>query len=432
MGHILADDRSYHLLQQRLDRNITGAPYSPVFIKILQMLFSAEEADFARQIPLRPTLMSELARKLGMEEARLAEMVSSMAKRGLVFDAEYNGRRYVVLAPVVIGFFEFTFMRARNDLPLAELASLFEEYMLQDDRFAHSVFDGSTQIGRALTREENLPGDMYNEILDYERASRIIEEASLAAVSLCACRHKASHLGKACHHEQRTCLTFNQGAAILVRNGLAEQIDKREALTIVEQSKEAGLAQIADNVRHGVGYICNCCGCCCGMFQAIKTFNIRNAVVTSNWLMTVDPNKCRGCGACLKACPIDAIGLKDKYAGTESVLSEAYCLTDLCLGCGVCQPACKFGAISMKPRARRVFTPETAFDRYIAMAIERGKLSNLLFDDPTRLSHRALGRIFQAVENSPLVRHMLAQEKIKSVFLHTLVKGAKKLAGKPT
>ncbi|RYD05962.1 hypothetical protein N752_06870 [Desulforamulus aquiferis] len=35
---------------------------------------------------------------------------------------------------------------------------------------------------------------------------------------------------------------------------------------------------------------------------------------------------------------------------------------------------------------RRVFTPETTFDRYIAMAIERGKLANLVFDDPGKLS----------------------------------------------
>ncbi|RYD05963.1 hypothetical protein N752_06875 [Desulforamulus aquiferis] len=45
-------------------------------------------------------------------------------------------------------------------------------------------------------------------------------------------------------------------------------------MSILEECKAAGLAQTADNVQKSVGYICNCCSCCCGMFQAIKTFNL--------------------------------------------------------------------------------------------------------------------------------------------------------------
>ena len=37
MGHFTNPDREYRLLQQRLDRNITGAPDSPVFMQILKM-----------------------------------------------------------------------------------------------------------------------------------------------------------------------------------------------------------------------------------------------------------------------------------------------------------------------------------------------------------------------------------------------------------
>ncbi|MCC5463832.1 hypothetical protein [Pelosinus baikalensis] len=32
MGHIVNSEKEYRLLQQRLDRNIIGASYSPVFI----------------------------------------------------------------------------------------------------------------------------------------------------------------------------------------------------------------------------------------------------------------------------------------------------------------------------------------------------------------------------------------------------------------
>ena len=425
MGHIATESRSYHLLQQRLDRNITGAPYAPVFISILKLLFSEEEADLARRIPLRPTPLPKLARKLGIPEADLADKLGRMAERGLVFDAEHNGRRYVVLAPVVIGFFEFIFMRSRDDLPLAELARLFEEYMMQDDRFAHSVFEGSTQLGRSLVREEALPTGDYSEILDWERATRIIEQSSAAAVSLCACRHKASHLGKACGHDQLTCLTLNNGAETLIKNGFASRVSTEKALEIIHNCKQAGLAQIADNVRYGVGYICNCCGCCCGMIQAMKTFSMRGAVVSSNWLAAIETQRCRSCGACASACPVGAISVSSNQLPGHAA-RQVSVDKDLCLGCGVCHTSCRFSAIFMKPRPKRVFTPETTFDKFVAMAVERGKLANLIFDDPDKLSHRALGRIAQWLERSSPIQRLLANESVKSTFIQTLTSYAKR------
>ena len=69
MGHVVNAHREYRLLQQRLDRNVTGAPDSPTFMKILRLLFSPEEAAFARRIPSRPTSLGELAKRLEMAEA---------------------------------------------------------------------------------------------------------------------------------------------------------------------------------------------------------------------------------------------------------------------------------------------------------------------------------------------------------------------------
>ncbi|WP_238457819.1 4Fe-4S dicluster domain-containing protein [Desulforamulus ferrireducens] len=391
------------------------------------MLFTQAEANLARQIPLRPTPLPKLAKKIGMPVEALEEKITDMARRGLVFDAEHKGQRYVVLAPVVIGFFEFTFMRTRDNLPMAELAKLFDQYMMQDDKFAHGVFAGQTQIGRSLVREEALPDSDYAEILDWERASYIIESASRVGLSLCACRHKAEHLGKACDKPQQTCLTLNNGAKILIQNGLAEEISKAKALSILQQCKEQGLAQTADNVQRNVGYICNCCGCCCGMFKAMKTFNLNKAIVSSNWVMQIEQSKCTGCGACTRICPLGIISLQEEVIGDKK-RRKASCSEDICLGCGVCYASCKFGAISLRPRSQRVFTPETTFDKIIMMAIERGKLTNLIFDDPSRLSHRALGRVMNIIEKSPPVKAVINSQPFKSVFLNTILAKVKKLA----
>jgi len=83
----------------------------------------------------------------------------------------------------------------------------------------------------------------------------------------------------------------------------------------------------------------------------------------------------------------------------------------------------------MKPRPQRVLVPETVFDQRVAMAIERGKLVDLIFDDPEKLSHRALGRVISVIEKTSPFKAAMASESIKSSFLNALVNGAKKQAG---
>jgi ferredoxin len=391
-------------------------------MKILRLLFTPEDARLARQIPTRPISLNGLVRKLNMPREELGDRMTDMAERGLVIDIMFKDKRYFSLAPVVIGFFEFTFMRTRDELPMAELAQLFDRYMTEDDRFARSVFQGQTQLGRSLVREEALSDGDHTEILDWERASHLIQSATHAAVSLCACRHKASHLGTACDRPQEVCLSLNFSAEVLVRSGMAKPVTIDEAMRVLEVAKDAGLAQTGDNVQHKVGYICNCCGCCCAMMEAVKLFDMKHAIVTSNWLMEIDRAKCKGCGKCAAVCPLDVIEIVTEGEGAHkkkwAVRDEA-----LCLGCGVCYSACTLGAITMKPRAQRVFTPETTFDRLVAMAIERGKLADLLFEDPRKLSHRALGRIVGVLEKTAPYRAVMAVKPLRSAFFNALVGG---------
>jgi len=434
MGHVTNSERTYRLLQQRLDRTVTGAPDSPTLMKILKLLFRPEEAELARRMPGRPTSLEVLSQKLDMPMEELREKLTAMAERGMLLDVQHNGTRYFMLPPIVVGFFEFTFMRTRDDVPLAELARLFDQYMRLEDKFVRSVFRGHTQIGRSLVQEQALPEDDHTEILDWERTSHLIKSASALGVGLCPCRHVAGHVGRACDAPLRACLSLNYGAESIIRSGTAERITVDEGMRILEQCKEAGLAQTGDNVQRQVTYICNCCGCCCGMMEAVRLFNIRNAIMTSNWVMDLDLEKCRGCGKCVKACPVRAISLVGSSSrSTEDAQprqkKQAALDTSLCLGCAVCYSACKSGAIRMKARTQRVLTPESLFDRHVIMAIERGKLAEVIFDAPEKLHHRAIGRILSILEKSPPFKAAMAIKPLRSAFLNNMLRGVRKEEG---
>jgi ferredoxin len=106
----------------------------------------------------------------------------------------------------------------------------------------------------------------------------------------------------------------------------------------------------------------------------------------------VDLDKCRGCKKCARACPAQAVTMVDNE-GQGLRKYWAIVDPDACLGCGVCDDLCRFDAHSMVPRDQRVFTPETTFDRMVAMAVERGKLGDLLVDTLDGVGPHALARV---------------------------------------
>ncbi len=93
-----------------------------------------------------------------------------------------------------------------------------------------------------------------------------------------------------------------------------------------------------------------------------------------------------------------------------------------CLGCGVCVRACtKTGSLSLEQRPQRVLTPLNAAHRTVVMAVERGKLQHLIFDNHILWHHRALAAVLGVILRLPPVARAMATDQVKSRYLETLI-----------
>jgi ferredoxin len=412
----------YRDLVERLNRFPQGAPPSDLLYRILALLFTEREAGLVALLPVKPFTLATAARawKTTPDDAR--KTLDALAARALLLDAERNGETRWVLPPPMAGFFEFSLMRVRDDVDQKTLATLFFEYLNVEEDFVRELFArGETQLGRVFVNEDAVPADEALHVLDWERATEVARTARAAAVGVCYCRHKMTHVGRACDAPLDICLTFNGAAESLVKHGIARGIDAAEGLDLLAEAEGRGLVQFGENVRESVSFICNCCGCCCEALLAAKRFALLHPVATTGWLPAVREEACGGCGKCAEACPVEAMGLVSASDPKAPRRKKARVDASICLGCGLCVRACPSSALGLVAREARVVTPVNSAHRVVLMAIERGKLQNLIFDNQALTSHRAMAAILGAVLALPPAKRLMASAQMRSNYLERLL-----------
>jgi len=420
----------YDRLTERLNRFPQGAPPAESLYRILRILFSEREAELVSVLPIRPFTAARAAAAWKLAEPEAREVLDGLASRSLLVDWEGPQGMEYVLPPPMAGFFEFSMMRVRGDIDQKALAELFHQYLNVEEDFLRALFaGGETQLGRAFVHEPALSEENAIHVLDFERASEVIRRASARGVSLCYCRHKMEHLGKACAAPRNICMTFDTAAQSLVRHGQARAVEVPEGLELLHQAREAGLVQFGENVRERVNFICNCCGCCCEALIAARRFAAAHPVHTTAFLPAVEAASCDGCERCVRACPVEAMAAVSANDPRRPRRTVARVDEERCLGCGVCVPTCRTGALALRERGKRRLTPLNGAHRAVLMALERGKLQDLVFDNRLLWSHRALAAFFGAILGLPPVKRLAATDQVRSRFLEALVRRAERQAG---
>ncbi|MFC1586495.1 ATP-binding protein [Fibrobacterota bacterium] len=424
MGHQTGKDL-YRKLGRKIDNLTVRAPWNQTLYAILKELYSPQEADLILRMPYGLCTLEQISRVAGYKKRDLQKLLDKLCLKGLVIDIKTRGAFRYMIAPMVVGIFEYTMMRTDKNVEPKKMARLFHKYLMEDESFFSANFKKGNRMSfvRALPWRDSLLPDEYTEVLDYEKAEFIIDSAKKFAVSLCSCRHEKMHLGEQkCGTPMDNCSSFGLAADFLIRNNLAREVSRGHMLDNLARSREQKLALSADNIRKNVSFICHCCPCCCNLMLGIRQLGYANSVMTSSYLAGVNHDSCKGCGKCAGSCPIQAIKMVTPVRPVPGKKKSPDIDSSFCLGCGVCALACTAGALKLTRRKARVLHPANTFERVIMQSLERGTLQNFIFNNPQSMSHSFMRGFVGGFLRIPPVKRALVSGLLRSSFFEYLKK----------
>jgi ferredoxin len=334
------NDEPHLSLAAALDRLPNGFPRteSGVEILLLQKLVSADEAALASLLGRESAPAEAIAERAGRPAAEIRRRLMDLVRKGLVWIGKDDRGLVFRLAPFIVGIYE-----AQAESIDHELAHLIEDYMEQGG--AKGIMGPLPSLHRVVPASGSVKSEW---ILPYDEVKGLLVEARAFSVRDCICRKEQELLGtRECSTPMHNCLSFSSTP----RAARPGDISRQEALAILDQAEEAALVHTVSNVLAGVSYVCNCCGCCCGILRGITRYGLEHSVAAANYRASVDPHTCTGCEICVERCQMKAIAMRDGVAVVD---------TRRCIGCGLCVTGCAGSAATLvrKPEEQIVHPPE--------------------------------------------------------------------------
>lgn len=330
----------YERLAEALNKLPNSFPRtkSNIEISLLKKIFLPEEANLAGQLTIATESVEVISKRVGLSSEDTTKRLRNMLDRGFVWgDADKGVYR---LAPFIVGIYESQLPRMDH-----ELAHLVEEYFHQGGA---EIMRPQPTIHRVIPAQSAVKSEW---ILPYDKLRELLMSCNTFRINNCICRTQQDLEGT------RRC-TFPLNVELIFYRGpessdtpVAPFITKEEALAVLDKTEKIGLVHTTRNVAQGIFYICNCCGCCCGILRGINDFGIEKSVAAANYYSVIDPEKCTGCGTCIKRCQMHAITSVDEVA----VVNRAKCI-----GCGLCVTGCKanIARLELKPEEDRIEPPK--------------------------------------------------------------------------
>ncbi len=350
----------YRTLADTLDTLPNGFPTTDdgLEIRLLKKIFKPDEAELFCDLRLTFETPEQVAARTGRPLKGLAERLTSMWKRGLLFGVDFGDVTVFKMVPWVVGLYEFQLDRMDR-----EFAELSEAYNVH---FGRQFFKGKPQLMQVLPVEQSLTEKQ--DTLPYQQVSAIINAGKSFGVGDCICKKEQKLLGKGCDAPLEVCMGIAPVPDFFDSHQTFRPISKQAAFEVLEKAEAAALVHMTSNVKSGHYYICNCCGCCCDVLKAINKWGLNDGT-NSHCFAQIDMETCTQCGVCKdERCQVNAI---TEQNGEYAVIREK------CIGCGLCISTCPTESIALLHRAAGEYTPPP--ENETAWFEERGRARGVDF-----------------------------------------------------
>jgi hypothetical protein len=181
----------YEKLRERLDDLANGYPAteSKVEIRLLERLFTEEEAELYMQLSPFLEKPKDVAERLNRDVSELEVMMEGMAQKGHLFRLRKGGMVRYSAVPYVVGIFEHQLGRMDEGF-----ARDHEEYF--ETAFGKTIQAFKTPILRTIPIKRQLVADYP--VAPFEDVLQIIENQKKIAVAPCVCRATKKMVGHEC------------------------------------------------------------------------------------------------------------------------------------------------------------------------------------------------------------------------------------------
>ncbi len=326
---------SYEKLAAVLDKIPNGYPAVPddSHLRVLEWIFTPEEAELASQLKLTGESLDEMSTRLNRPKEELEKLLDVMHEKGQIntWMSKSAGARKYGLMPFVVGIYEEQLNRMDE-----EFAQILEQYFSQETGFK-KITATEPVIFQVIPVNQSVSTEL--EIHNFQKAEQLIESAASWGVRDCICRKQKSLIGEGCDYPKEVCLAFAPNKENAFKDSeLTKPITKDEALRLLSVAEEAGLIHCTYNVQSGMNFLCSCDVCCCGVLRGVEKLENPRDYIKTDFVMTVNADLCTGCETCIERCQFGALSIPEDVTVVDP---------KRCIGCGVCAVVCPEDALQI-------------------------------------------------------------------------------------
>jgi len=342
----VSDKEIYEAFIDWLNKAWFNVPEADELVPLVKARYTPEEAELLTGMPFSTKTLAELAEMKQMDPAELGPKLDALAGKGLVYRSAKSDHVRYRLNDALFVYLRSAFWAGRSDEDSKAIAPLANRYYYNGffEQYDDSHYKGLRTVPVDETVEDT------RQILPYDDVVKIVNDQDYWSVSHCACRHRKNidPDSPGCTYPTETCLHFGSLGRYIVENGMGREITREETIEILGRCADDGLVHGASNWEEHVDTICNCCKCCCLFLEAFHKLGHSGSLSPSNYRARIDVENCKGCGLCVKRCPMEAVHLEESPQANNKTGKVAVLDREICIGCGVCAHKCPAEAIVLE------------------------------------------------------------------------------------